>query len=46
LRLRHGGEDEIFEHLDVPLADGLRSDLDRPNLATPVGRRLDESPTG
>src|SRR2546430_12897237 len=39
-RLRHRGEHEILEHLDVPLLHGLRIDLDRPDLAAPVGGRL------
>ena len=46
LRLRHSSQHEIFEHLDIPLADRLGIDLDAANVPPPVDRGLDHPPTG
>src|SRR6185503_7681707 len=46
LRLRHRGEHQVLEHLDVALADRLRIDLDPATVPSAIDRGLNDAATG
>jgi len=44
--LVYGGQDEVFEHGDIPRIHAERVDLDRNNLLSAVGRHRNHTPAG